>query len=157
MLKIRRPLGRLIFNTGIAIPGKTVFLIETAPRWRKYASPNLPTANPLPEPMMAYCLSEPWQQTSVIILKIAKPFIWRVLLWNSVKNICIIHEFSIIKLYHYLTISCTFVVKILASDPTAVTYVPLPPSCTDTIVWAICVVTCTTVRTGIASVAFIDI
>ena len=24
MLKIRRPLGRLIFNMGIAIPGKTV-------------------------------------------------------------------------------------------------------------------------------------
>ena len=32
MLKIRRPLGRLIFNMGIAIPGETVFLIETAPR-----------------------------------------------------------------------------------------------------------------------------
>ena len=32
MLKIRRPLGRLIFNMEIAIPGKTVFLIETAPR-----------------------------------------------------------------------------------------------------------------------------
>ena len=31
VLKIRRPLGRLIFNMGIAIPGKTVFLIETAP------------------------------------------------------------------------------------------------------------------------------
>ena len=31
MLKIRRPLGRLIFNMGIAIPGKTVFLIETPP------------------------------------------------------------------------------------------------------------------------------
>ena len=31
-IKIRRPLGRLIFNMGIAIPGKTVFLIETAPR-----------------------------------------------------------------------------------------------------------------------------
>ena len=31
MLKIRRPSGRLIFNMGIAIPGKTVFLIETAP------------------------------------------------------------------------------------------------------------------------------
>ena len=30
MLKIRRPLGRLIFNMGIAIPGKTIFLIETA-------------------------------------------------------------------------------------------------------------------------------
>ena len=28
---LRRPLGRLIFNMGIAIPGKTVFLIETAP------------------------------------------------------------------------------------------------------------------------------
>ena len=34
MLKIRRPLGRLIFNMGIAIPGKTVFLIETAPEQR---------------------------------------------------------------------------------------------------------------------------
>ena len=33
MVKIRRPLGRLIFNMGIAIPGKTVFLIETAPRF----------------------------------------------------------------------------------------------------------------------------
>ena len=32
MLKIRRPLGRLIFYMGIAIPGKTVFLIEMAPR-----------------------------------------------------------------------------------------------------------------------------
>ena len=31
MLKIRRLLGGLIFNMGIAIPGKTVFLIETAP------------------------------------------------------------------------------------------------------------------------------
>ena len=36
MLKIRRPLGRLIFNMGIAIPGKTVFLIETAPRCRRW-------------------------------------------------------------------------------------------------------------------------
>ena len=41
MLKIRRPLGRLIFNMGIAIPGKTVFLIETAPwaaprRWQRW-------------------------------------------------------------------------------------------------------------------------
>ena len=31
MLKIRRPLGRLIFNMGIVIPGKTVFLIQTPP------------------------------------------------------------------------------------------------------------------------------
>ena len=31
MLKIRRPVGRLIFNMGITIPSKTVFLIETAP------------------------------------------------------------------------------------------------------------------------------
>ena len=36
MLKIRRPLGRLIFNMGIAIPGKTVFLIETAPWGHRY-------------------------------------------------------------------------------------------------------------------------
>ena len=35
MLKIRRPVGRLIFNMGIAIPSKTVFLIETAP-WLYY-------------------------------------------------------------------------------------------------------------------------
>ena len=35
MLKIRRPLGRLIFNMEIAIPGKTVFLIETAP-WKEH-------------------------------------------------------------------------------------------------------------------------
>ena len=43
MLKIRRPLGRLIFNMGIAIPGKTVFLIETAPciRFKKDIFHNL--------------------------------------------------------------------------------------------------------------------
>ena len=34
MLKIRRPLWRLIFNMGIAIPGKNVFLIETAPSFQ---------------------------------------------------------------------------------------------------------------------------
>ena len=39
MLKIRRPLGRLIFNMGIAIPGKTVFLIETAPWYRRVRRP----------------------------------------------------------------------------------------------------------------------
>ena len=31
MLKIRRPTGRLIFNMGIPIPGKTVFYVETGP------------------------------------------------------------------------------------------------------------------------------
>ena len=35
MLKIRRPTGRLIFNMGIPIPGKTVFLIETGPWWHQ--------------------------------------------------------------------------------------------------------------------------
>ena len=39
-LKIRRPLGRLIFNMGIAIPGKTVFLIETAPWAQIWFSPD---------------------------------------------------------------------------------------------------------------------
>ena len=38
MLKIRRPLGRLIFNMGIAIPGKTVFLFEKAPRFSFFLS-----------------------------------------------------------------------------------------------------------------------
>ena len=42
MLKIRRPNGRLIFNMGIAIPSKTVFLIETAP-WVPYGVQELPT------------------------------------------------------------------------------------------------------------------
>ena len=45
MLKIRRPLGRLIFNMGIVIPGKTVFLIETAP-WCIYASLGLSELKP---------------------------------------------------------------------------------------------------------------
>ena len=39
MLKIRRPLGRLIFNMGIAIPGKTVFLIESPPSFLHDALP----------------------------------------------------------------------------------------------------------------------
>ena len=62
MLKIRRPLGRLIFNMGIAIPGKTVFLIETAPRWLDTRIPFLP-----PELLVfygSYCdtiqLMTPW-------------------------------------------------------------------------------------------------
>ena len=50
MLKIRRPLGRLIFNMGIAIPGKTVFLIETAPRYLEYTA-----CIPMP-----YLSSLPW-------------------------------------------------------------------------------------------------
>ena len=52
MLKIRRPLGRLIFNMGIAIPGKTVFLIETAPR-------------PLSAPLTVYCQTDPWKYLSM--------------------------------------------------------------------------------------------
>ena len=34
ILKIRRPIGRLIFNMGIPIPRKTVFYIETGPWWQ---------------------------------------------------------------------------------------------------------------------------
>ena len=41
MLKIRRTLGRHIFNMGTAIPGKTVFLIETAPSIYLSAEANL--------------------------------------------------------------------------------------------------------------------
>ena len=48
MLKIRRPLGRLIFNMGIAIPGKTVFLIETAPWFSKtFSGPVILTGMPI--------------------------------------------------------------------------------------------------------------
>ena len=39
MLKIRRPNGRLIFNMGIPIPGKTVFYIETGPCLPTWAIP----------------------------------------------------------------------------------------------------------------------
>ena len=39
MLKIRRPTGRLIFNMGIPIPGKTVFYIETRP-WPQWVESN---------------------------------------------------------------------------------------------------------------------
>ena len=56
MLKIRRPLGRLIFNMGIAIPGKTVFLIETAP-WVNTGSGNgllSDSTKPLPQPILTY-------------------------------------------------------------------------------------------------------
>ena len=59
MLKIRRPLGRLIFNMGIAIPGKTVFLIETAPRsqlgssWWRHEIITLSV-------LLAHCEGNPW-------------------------------------------------------------------------------------------------
>ena len=46
MLKIRRPLGRLIFNMGIAIPGKTVFLIETAPDHPNRSIPTIFNSSP---------------------------------------------------------------------------------------------------------------
>ena len=53
MLKIRRPLGRLIFNMGIAIPGKTVFLIETAP-WSYHTPVKIITATDSNEEITAY-------------------------------------------------------------------------------------------------------
>ena len=47
-VKDKTALGRLIFNMGIAIPGKTVFLIETAPWFRcpspSYVSLNMPSS-----------------------------------------------------------------------------------------------------------------
>ena len=43
MLKIRRPLGRLIFNMGIAIPGKTVFLIPQSHRPNRHETDIKPT------------------------------------------------------------------------------------------------------------------
>ena len=61
MLKIRRPLGRLIFNMGIAIPGKTVFLIETAP-WSalvQIMACRLFGAKPLSKPKLGYYQLDP--------------------------------------------------------------------------------------------------
>ena len=57
MLKIRRPLGRLIFNMGIAIPGKTVFLIETAPCSLLKIEPNPAFYNNEPKHISTICLS----------------------------------------------------------------------------------------------------
>ena len=54
MLKIRRPLGRLIFNMGIAIPGKTVFLIETAPRVTSLTEGN--------ENIVLVSVKQPWRE-----------------------------------------------------------------------------------------------
>ena len=54
MLKIRRPLGRLIFNMGIAIPGKTVFLIETAP----WETSTIPAEN-TKDTLMRNCTTSP--------------------------------------------------------------------------------------------------
>ena len=60
MLKIRRPLGRLIFNMGIAIPGKTVFLTETAPR-SSQNSPVSPSGFVMPEALVSCMLvAKPW-------------------------------------------------------------------------------------------------
>ena len=62
MLKIRRPLGRLIFNMGIATPGKTVFLIETAPR--------LSLWQPVVPPLMAKLALWP--------IMVVKHFLWTI-------------------------------------------------------------------------------
>ena len=70
MLKIRRSLGRLIFNMGIAIPGKTVFLIETAPStFNKLNTKNSTDSNHWNVPCRVLCShwlsSRPSQEQSV--------------------------------------------------------------------------------------------
>ena len=71
MLKIRRPLGRLIFNMGIAIPGKTVFLIETAP-W-VLLSPGGPHVGTMNLAMWVYQerLSLYWDWTLILIISLS--------------------------------------------------------------------------------------
>ena len=75
MLKIRRPNGRLIFNMGIPIPGKTVFYIEMGPRFSKghflsselKFTPHQITGSYLPQ-IMFYCLfgaKSPSQQMQI--------------------------------------------------------------------------------------------
>ena len=71
MLKIRRPLGRLIFNMGIAIAGKTVFLIETAPR-------SLPTNSCLSY-SISHCLSSYMYDAYVFLCYLIKcSFVYNV-------------------------------------------------------------------------------
>ena len=72
MLKIRRPLGRLIFNMGIAIPGKTVFVIETAPWYPIQGFCHHTTGGKLhvSEFTQAYLLHEelvPWKTILVLV------------------------------------------------------------------------------------------
>ena len=94
MLKIRRPLGRLIFNMGIAIPGKTVFLIETAPR----KSPLRLLAGSLPIPPLRSVVlwrSGRWNGLFVIYIYIYI-YIYDILLrsgqnLSQCQNICL-HE-----------------------------------------------------------------
>ena len=74
MLKIRRSLGRLIFNMGIAIPGKTVFLIETAPRSAESVNHKM-TKHPPWAQRCSWC-SWGWNQTllSLIQLEFSRHF-----------------------------------------------------------------------------------
>ena len=83
MLKIRRPLGRLIFNMGIAIPGKTVFLIETAPCIPELAG--LPNTDPIHLDMTGCwqinsILANIGRKNSIRILNLY-PFLWNILIW----------------------------------------------------------------------------
>ena len=76
MLKIRRPLGRLIFNMGIAIPGKTVFLIETAPWWHQAITwTNLDSSS---VQFLEFILAGfHWKPRCLSLIKV-----WKLLIWN---------------------------------------------------------------------------
>ena len=91
MLKIKRPFGRLIFNMGIAIPGKTVFLIETAPRLITGSGNacHLLGNNPSPEPVLSYCQLDPRKQTRIIFKPIKK------VLCSTCIGECHLHNFSL--------------------------------------------------------------
>ena len=73
MLKIRRPLGRLIFNMGIAIPGKTVFLIETAP-W----APCSEGDGSIHTPVFISLRSEVSGVVEVVVMCVYTEFTWSV-------------------------------------------------------------------------------
>ena len=99
MLKIRRPSGRLIFNMGIAIPGETVFLIETAPRsWGMMTSWYNPYSNnPLYDliydlsaisPPICVQVEEPCHGLIITYTSI----IWNVILYPWLKYLPLIHK-----------------------------------------------------------------
>ena len=95
MLKIRRPLGRLIFNMGIAIPGKTVFLIETAPcMYVNFNKTPLTSCDPLTtvcsQPSLWSCSGKPFFSVVLISLVVLRAmcciFNDHIQLW--VVNVC---------------------------------------------------------------------
>ena len=88
MLKIRRPTGRLIFNMGIPIPGKTVFYIETGPSlFRLWPHTRHPIPRPCGRRSMYGSLEKIYREISggtVSRFDITRPDRRQAIIWASV-------------------------------------------------------------------------